>query len=254
MFTDTHAHLNLKEFQEDIKEVYQRAKTAGLDHIIVPGIDLESSEKAYKIAQEFDIISSAAGYHPNYIQNANIENLQSLVNLISKPEVVAIGEIGLDYYRQTVEPSEQTRVFEYLLSIATQEAKPVIIHSRAAEEDVINLLQIYKPDGLRGVWHCFEGDWALAERILDLGFFIGFTGNITYSKNKELSEVITKTPLDKILIETDAPYLPPQPFRGQRNEPAYVVEVARKIGELKNIAIEVVGQTTTENAIKLFNL
>ncbi|MFA4930342.1 MAG: TatD family hydrolase [Patescibacteria group bacterium] len=254
MYTDTHCHLNTIEFENDIKEIISRAKRAEVNQIIVPGIDLKSSKAAYTLAQNFDIISSAAGYHPNYIQTASIENLGELVELISKPEIVAVGEIGLDYYRQTTNVEEQRKIFQYLLSIASQEAKPAIIHSRAAEEDVLSILQVYKPDGLRGVWHCFEGDRALATRILDLGFYIGFTGNITYSDHQDINEVIKNIPLDRILIETDAPYLTPTPYRGKKNEPAYVVEVARKIGDIKNIAIEVVAQTTTENAIKLFNL
>ncbi|MBU0647651.1 TatD family hydrolase [Patescibacteria group bacterium] len=253
-FIDTHSHLNLPEFSGEIKEVISRAKEAGLSHIIVPGIDLATSKLAYGLANEFDIIYPAAGFHPNHIQNADIASMEKIAELISKPEIVAIGEIGLDYYRNTTDPAEQRKIFQYLLSLASSEAKPVIIHSRASDDDVLEILNMYKSEKIRGVWHCFESSWETASRILDLGFYLGFTGNITYSKNEELIEVVQKTPLEKIVIETDSPYLAPLPYRGQQNEPGYVVEVARKISEIKNAALEVIAQTTTENAVQLFNL
>lgn len=254
MYIDTHCHLNLPEFRNDLKETIKRAESAQVTHIIVPGIDLETSQLTYNMGRESSIVQAAVGLHPNNIKDANVDNLEAIAELASRPEVVAIGEIGLDYFRNTSLADEQRKTLQYLLSIAIEEAKPVLLHARAASDEMLEILRVYRPDGLRGVWHCFEGNWDLAKQILDIGFFIGLTGNITYSDKEDVKEVITNAPLDQILIETDAPYLPPNPYRGQRNEPAFVVEVARKIAETKNITPEEVGEITSHNAIKLFNL
>ncbi len=253
MFIDSHCHLNLAQYP-DIKDVIHRAQDAGLTHIINPGIDLVSSLAAFELTKKYNMVVAAAGFHPNNIESADIESLQTLAELIAKPEIVAVGEIGLDYYRNSNTIEMQRKIFQQLLSIASQEAKPVIIHARAAADDVLEILNLYRSEGIRGAWHCYEGGWDLAQRILDFGLYIGFTGNITYTSDEKILETIRQVPLDKILIETDTPYLTPVPYRGQINEPAFVVEVARKIAELKNITIEEVGKITSENAIKLFNL
>jgi TatD DNase family protein len=257
MYIDTHCHLNLSEFENEIKDIKATARKAGISNIIVPGVDLDSSLVGYYLAKDDSMIHAAVGFHPNYIQNATLQNIQEITQLIPKNEVVAIGEIGLDYYRHQDSAGQQVQIFEQMLSLSCQEAKPVIIHSRSAATDTLELLNLYKKDGLRGVWHCFEGDWELAEKVLDLGMYLGFCGNITYNdKNAkpDIYEVIKKAPLDKILIETDSPYLTPEPYRGQRNEPAFVVEIAREIGNLRNLTMEEIGLQTSANAVKLFNL
>ncbi len=255
MYIDTHCHLNLPEFIDDYKDVKQRAKQAEVNHVIVPGIDLETSLVAFQMAKEDSLIHAAAGIHPNNIQNASLQNIDELAKLIPRNEIVAVGEIGLDYYRHQELSVQQNQIFEQLLSIACQEAKPVIIHSRSATDDTLSILNLFKSEGIRGVWHCYEGDRELATKILDLGFCIGFTGNITYNLDDEnIIEVIKQIPLENILIETDAPYLAPVPFRGQRNEPAFVVEIARRIADIRGLEIEAVAQATSNNAIKLFNL
>lgn len=254
MYIDTHCHLNLPEFKDDLKETIHRAEQAQVTHILVPGINLESSQLAHKMGRESSVIQPAVGLHPNNIQEASVDTLQEIAELASHPEVVAIGEIGLDYFRNASLANEQRKTLQYFFSIAIQEAKPVLLHARAASEEMLEILRVYKPDGLRGVWHCFEGDWTLAKQILDLGFYLGFTGNITYGDKEDVKEVLMNVPLDQILIETDAPYLAPNPFRGQRNEPAFVVEVARRIAEYRGITVEEIGEETSANAIKLFNL
>lgn len=255
MFIDTHCHLNLPEFELQLKDVIDRARKGGIQGIIVPGIDLETSLISFQMAKNDSLIHAAAGIHPNHIQNASLQNIDELTKLIPRNEIVAVGEIGLDYYRHQEMADQQMQIFEQLLSIACQEAKPVIVHSRSATNDTLSLLNLFKPEGLRGVWHCFEGDRELAAKILDLGFLIGFTGNITYNVDDEtIIEVIKHIPSDRILIETDAPYLAPVPFRGQQNEPAFVSEVARRIADIKKVPIEQIAAETTENAIKLFNL
>lgn len=255
MFIDTHCHLNLTEFSGQTKDVIDRAKLAQIQSIIVPGIDLETSLVAFQMSKNDSTIHATAGIHPNHVQNASLQNMNELTKLIPRNEIVAVGEIGLDYYRHQEMSSQQLQIFEQLLSIACQEAKPVIIHSRSATNDTLSMLNLFKPEGLRGVWHCFEGDWELASKLLDLGLLIGFTGNITYNLDDEsIAEVIKNIPSDRILIETDSPFLAPVPHRGHQNEPAFVVEVARRIADIKGLTIEEVAEFTTSNAIKLFNL
>ncbi len=253
MFIDSHCHINLAQYP-DIKDVIKRAKEANVTHVINPGIDLASSISAFEMAKSNDLIFAAAGVHPNNVDSASIENMQALAELIAHPEIVAVGEIGLDYHRNSNTIENQRKIFQQLISIASQEAKPIIVHARGASDDVMEILSLYKSEGIRGVWHCFEGDWGLAQRILDLGFYIGFTGSITYTSDENILDTIRQTPIDRILLETDTPYLTPVPYRGQINEPSFVVEVARKISELKDMPIEEVGKNTSENAIKLFNL
>lgn len=254
MYIDSHCHLNYPDFLIDQSEVIKAADEAGVKHIIVPGTNLETSQSACALAKDKPNIHAAVGYHPNDLKTASLENLQQIAQLAARPEVVAIGEVGLDYYRNSGSLDDQRKVLQYFLSIAAQEKKPVIIHARAAADDVLDMLYIFKNENLTGVWHCFEGDWNLANRVLDLGFYLGFTGNITFSPEQEIHEVIKNIPLERILIETDAPFLAPTPHRGQRNQPAFVVEVARKIADLTGNSIEEVGKTTANNAIKLFNL
>jgi len=252
MFFDTHCHLNLLE--GETKEYIKQAVAAKVDKIIVPGIDLPSSKLAISLAREYQEIYAAAGFHPNYLQNADLENIEQLNQLIAGPEVVAVGEIGLDFYRRSDNDAEQTRVFEHFCSIATQEAKPVIVHSRAADDLTLDILRLFRSDGLRGVWHCFQGNWELASQVLDLGFYLGFTGSITFSSEPSILEVVSKMPLDQMLIETDAPYLAPVPHRGKTNQPAYLPEVARFLADLRQTSIEDIAQSTTMNAAKLFNI
>lgn len=252
MFIDTHCHLNLLE--GDSKEIIKEAVAAGVEKIIVPGIDVPSSKKALSLAREFSEVSAAVGFHPNYLQTADLENIQQINDLVVYPEVVAVGEIGLDYYRQKDNRLEQTRIFEHYCSIASQEAKPVIIHSRAADEDTLDIIRLFKSDGIRGVWHCFQGDWELARKIIDLGFYLGFTGSISFTGEPSILEVVAKVPVDKILIETDSPYLAPIPHRGKTNQPAYLTEVARYAAEIRNTDIIQLADQTTNNAMTLFNL
>jgi len=257
MYIDSHCHLNLPELENERQDILARAKQADISHVIIPGVDLDSSLIAFHLAKDDPMLYAAVGFHPNYVQNATLQNVQELAALMPKHEIVAIGEIGLDYYRHQDFASQQVQIFEQMLSLSCQEAKPVIIHSRSAAVDTLELLNLFKNEGVRGVWHCFDGDWELAAKVLDLGLYLGFCGNITYkdkATKPEIFEVIQKAPLDRILIETDAPYLTPEPYRGQRNEPAFVVEIARRIAALKEISIEDVGQQTSANATKLFNL
>lgn len=252
MLIDTHCHLNLLE--GDTKDIIRDAVAAGVEKIIVPSIDVLSSKNALAMAKEYPEVYAAVGFHPNYLHTADLENIELINQLAVYPEVVAIGEIGLDFYREKDNTVEQTRIFEHFCSIATQEAKPVIVHSRAADDATLDILRLFQGDGLRGVWHCYQGDMGLAEKILNLGFYIGFTGSITFSDDPEITEVIAQIPSDRILIETDAPYLAPIPHRGKTNQPAFLVEVARRAAAIRGLEIEKLAEITTANAVKLFNL
>ncbi len=237
-----------------------RAIEAHVERIINVGADLDSSKRALEIARRHPELYATVGLHPHCSLDLNIETRGELVTLANHNKVVAIGEIGLDYYylkrssqfARYPGREEQMFCFEQMLDLALETRLPVIIHNREADADVLAILKSYSTGTLTGVVHCFSGDYDLAEKILDLGFAISFTGNITY-KNPPI-EVIRRIPLGSMMIETDAPYLTPEPYRGKRNEPAYVVEVAKKIALIKKRSLAEVEQDTTRKAQKLFGL
>ncbi len=263
MFIDTHAHLNFKSFASDYKEAIKRAFDADVRSIINVGSNLETSEKAIEIAREFDSANSqspitngniyaAVGLHPIHVKDEEF-NFNKYLDLAKDPKVVAIGETGIDLYHDKSTVDIQRDVFEKSLRIAAQVKKPVILHSRNGEEDLRAWLMGQK-NLPKGVLHCFSGSQEFAEFMLESGFLISFTGIITFSKNPNIEKLIKNIPLEKMMIETDSPYLSPEPYRGKRNEPAYVVEVAKKIAKIKNISLEEVEKTTTLTAKKLFDI
>lgn len=263
MFIDTHSHLNFKAFKIDYAQAIERAFRSDVKKIIIPSSNLETSKKAVKIAKEFESIYAAVGLHPIHIDPSTAlragENFDEaeLLKLAKSKKVIAIGETGLDYYHARAHDRTnaelQKEVFGKHLKLASRLNLPVIIHSREAGDDILSILTGQNPLP-RGVFHCFSENWQFAQVILEMGFYFSFTGIITFTKNQETFEVIKNTPLEKILIETDSPYMTPESHRGERNEPAYVVEVAKKIAELKKIPIEKVADQTTKNAIELFKI
>lgn len=252
MFIDTHAHLNFKAFNADWSEAIERAKVANVGAIINVGSNLATSEKAIEIAQKSENVFAAIGLHPIHVADENFDEEKFLV-LSKNKKVVAIGEIGLDYYYNKANALQQKEILQKSIKLAQIVSKPVVLHSREAGEDLLSVLMTESPLP-RGVMHCFSEDWHFAKIVLEMGFYISFTGLITFSKNEKTFEVIKNTPLERILIETDCPYMTPGKYRGQRNEPAYVVEVACKIAELKKIPLSRVESQTTQNAIELFKL
>ena len=229
-----------------------RAQKAGVEKIIIVGSNLETSTKALEIAKNYDCVFAAVGLHPIHTLDEKFDEA-SFLKLAKEKNVVAIGETGLDYYHGRTNISDQQAVFLKHLGLANVVNKPVILHSRDAGQDMLSILMTQTPLP-RGVFHCFSEDWQFAKVILDLGFYISFTGIITFSKNYDNLEVVKNMPLGKIMIETDSPFLTPEPHRGKRNEPAYVIEVAKKIAELRKIPVEEVEHQTTQNAIELFKL
>lgn len=231
-----------------------RAAEAGVGRLIVPAIDLDNTRAVLALAEQFEGIYAAVGVHPNSAAGWQDDWLDELRDFARHRKVVAIGEIGLDYYWDKTPADMQRRAFFLQLVLAAELALPVIIHNREASTDVIEQLAASPLNGSErpGVLHSFSGDWAMAEAALEMGFYLGFTGPLTYKKADQLREIAARVPLDRILIETDSPYLTPQPFRGRRNEPAYVRMVAERLADLRGLSLEDIAQITTANAERLF--
>ncbi|MGE5364237.1 MAG: TatD family hydrolase [Bacteroidota bacterium] len=254
MFVDTHAHLFYKDFDNQIDEVLQRAKDAGVDSIVVPGTDIDSSYKAIRLAEKYEMIYAAVGVHPLDSKDWTSAMLDELFKMAEHEKVVAVGEIGLDYYYDYSPKDVQLRAFEAQLELALQEGLPVIIHNRDAGEDVMRIIRGYGSTSLRAQFHCFAGSLEDARELIRMNHLISFTGNITYKKSEIQHEILRNIQVEDLLLETDCPYMAPVPFRGKTNEPAYVRHAAEKIAELQNISIENVGQATSYNAFSLFGI
>lgn len=257
---DTHAHLDFRQFDDDRDAVLARAWQAGVTAIVTIGIDLKTSRAAVALAEADERIYATVGFHPHDAKRADDAALAELRDLARHPRVVAIGEIGLDFYRDRSPRDVQRRVFRQQLHIAAELDKPVVVHDREAHAETLDILRQWiaasrpEPAEYQGVLHCFSGDLALAQAVIELGFFIGVDGPVTYRNAHQLPAIVRALPLDRLLIETDAPFLTPHPHRGQRNEPAYVRLVAEKIADLKNLSPKEVAQATTANAQTLFRL
>ena len=256
---DTHAHLNFEEFDNDREEVIRRFFDGGGEKIINVGCDLKSSRESYELALKYKNIFAAVGVHPHDADTVDEYNLKKIKELTGHRKVIAVGEIGLDYFRNLSPREKQIEAFKLQLELAEDCQMPVIIHCRDACGDLLNVLKERKTSNWRGVIHCFNADWETAEKFLELGFYLGFTGIITYGKAKlaeesEIYKAVKNTPLNKILIETDCPYLTPVPKRGQRNEPLFVKYTAEKIAEIKKIGFNEIEKQTSRNAVKLFGI
>ena len=256
---DTHAHLNFKEFNNDREKVIERFFAGGGEKIINVGCDLKSSQESYELALKNENIFAAAGIHPHDADTASKYNLKKIEELAKHYKVIAVGEIGLDYFRNLSPREKQIEAFKRQLELAENHQMPIIIHCRDAYNDLLDILKKYKTSDWRGVIHCFNASRETAEEFLKLGFYVGFTGIITYYKNKlaeepEIYKAIKSVPLNKILIETDCPYLAPVPERGRRNEPLFVRYVAEKIAEIKKIGFNEIEKVTSQNAVELFGI
>ncbi|GIV21751.1 MAG: hydrolase TatD [Armatimonadota bacterium] len=251
IWTDTHCHLNHPDFASDASHVWNRAREAGVHHAIVVGYDLASSESALQVAADFDGCWASVGIHPHDAVHCDENALLRLRQLASQPRVVAIGEIGLDYYRDLSPKDAQRYALEQQIQIALQLRLPVIIHCRDAYDDLLDILSQYP---LRGVLHCFSGEPRHAQRAVEMGWYLGIGGVVTFKNAHTLREVIQQTPLENLILETDAPYLAPMPYRGKRNEPAYIPLIAEIVASLKNVPLEELATVTTQNARCLFSL
>jgi TatD DNase family protein len=259
---DTHCHLDFSAFENDRLEVLERAKKAGLTRIINPGINISTSFEAVNLSEKYPEVYAAVGIHPNDATSWNEGSFDQINNLTKHPKVVAIGEIGLDYYRDQAPRELQRQLFREQLRLAKQNNLPVIIHSRQASSDILSILIEWIADlktnhprlALRpGVLHSFSGDLDTAWQAIELNFKIGITGPVTFHNASKLQQIVTAIPLTHLLVETDAPFLTPHPHRGLRNEPAYVRLVIDKIAELHKQPFTLVAETITQNATMLFN-
>ncbi len=255
---DTHAHLDMEEFDQDREEVIARAIKAGLNNIVTVGIDLESSKKAIELAKKYQQIMAAVGVHPNDSSSFKKEDIVTLEEMAKNSEVVAIGETGLDFYRKYTPHDKQIEVLKWQLDLAVEMKLPIIIHCRQAEKDMIGILREWtlknksRFEQSPGVIHCFNGDANVAQQYLDMGFYLSVGGYIGYPASRNSYNTIQTIPLDRLLIETDAPFLPPQTYRGKRNEPAYVAITAGVLANIIRVPPETIARVTTENALRLF--
>jgi TatD DNase family protein len=261
VIVDTHCHLDLNSFDEDRDQVIDRARESGVTRILNPGINLDSSQSAVKLAEKYAEVYAAVGVHPNDGLSWGVGTKSRLHDLAAHPKVVAIGEIGLDYYRDHTPHELQKRIFQEQLDLAAEVNLPVVIHTRQSLTDVFEILRDWRREladsqnklvEYPGVLHSFSGDWQAAEQTISLNFFIGITGPVTFRNAKDLQDLVIRLPLENLLTETDAPFLSPHPFRGQRNEPGRVKLVAEKIAELQQAAYNTVTKITTANAANLF--
>lgn len=257
---DTHCHLNFNSYADDRQAVLRRARAAGVDRVIIPAIDLESCQQALALADCHTGWYCAVGIHPNSCGDFKPSHLTRLRGWARHKLAVAIGEIGLDYYRDTCPPAKQRRALERQLELAAELRLPVILHNRESSADLIAMLDAWAPSappdlqGRLGVLHSFSGSADLAQRALELGFYLGFTGPITYKNADQLRAVAAATPADRILIETDGPFLAPQQQRGKRNEPSYVRYVNERLADVKGWSVAAMARQTTVNAERLFGL
>lgn len=254
MLIDTHAHLQDKELKPNIEKILLRAQQADVEHIICVGYDLESSYEAVDLARRYSQIYAVIGIHPHDARNFNESIQAKLFNLAKEPKVVAIGEIGLDFYRDLSPRDLQKRAFVEQIKMAQELNKPIVIHDRDAHQDVMDIIKQEKAGRYEGVMHCYSGHFPMALELIKQGFYISFAGPLTFKNNKKAHEVATKLPLEKILIETDCPYLTPEPFRGKLNEPAHVKYVAEKLGQIRNKSLLEIAYLTNLNARKLFKI
>ncbi|MBO9604408.1 MAG: TatD family hydrolase [Paenibacillaceae bacterium] len=254
MLTDTHTHMNASAFDEDRDEVIRRALESGVTRIVNIGFNRETIPTSLALAERYDFVYTAVGWHPQDAIDMREGDLEWIASLCKHEKVVAIGEIGLDYYWDTSPKDVQQRVFREQIRLARQVGKPIVIHNRDAHQDVVAILREEKADEVGGIMHCFSGSWETAKLCLDLGFHISFGGPITYKNAKQPKEVLAQVPLDRLLLETDAPYLTPHPYRGKRNETSYVRLVAEAAAEIRGMTLEEIAAVTTANAIRLLGM
>ncbi len=245
---DTHSHINFEEYKENFEGFLQQIKEADVEKVIIPGVDSSTFKEISDLTEQYEMLYCAIGTHPSEAKSYKKEEMLPYLN---NKKTVAIGEIGLDYYWETETKELQKKIFNSQLEIAQEYKMPVLIHDREAHQDTFDILQDYKLKDV--VFHCFSGNLEFAKKCLDKGYYIAIGGVVTFKNAKDLKETAKYTPLDKILLETDAPYLAPVPYRGKLNTPEYLIYIAQEIANLKNINVEEVKTQTTLNAKRIFN-
>jgi len=244
----------MRRFDRDRDHVIERALSAGVRGIITIGIDANSSLDAAGLAEVYPCVFAAAGIHPHNADKSTFHDLKELRLLAKRKKVVAIGEIGLDFFRNLSTRKNQIEIFKRQLDMAISLDLPVVIHDRQAHEEVLGILSSFRGNGAKGVIHCFSGDYELAEAFMDLGYSISIPGTVTLKSASQTRDAATRVPLDKMLLETDAPFLTPLPCKGQRNEPSFLIHTARKVAQLRDVPLEELAKRTSQNTYQLFNL
>ena len=254
MLFDTHAHYYDEQYQHDLPETISRAIQNGVGYILTASSDIASSVENITLAQKHSIFYAAVGVHPHNAADLNNSIISALADFAEKPKVVAIGEIGLDYYYDNSPREAQKIWFAKQISLARNVKLPIIVHDRDAHMDTVNMLKSENAKEVGGVLHCFTGSVEMAKQVLDMGFMISIAGPVTFKNTKKLIEVVKYVPEDMLLVETDSPYLTPEPYRGKRNESAYVKLVAEKVAKIKGRSLDYISEITTSNAKRLFGI
>ena len=252
MLIDSHAHLNMPQFDRDRSDVINRAREAGVEWVFTVGTDVASSQQAVELSREHSSVYAIVGIHPHNARDVNAESLRQMGRIARDSRVKAYGEIGLDFYRNLSPPDIQVEGFRRQIRLASDLDLPVVIHDRDAHSETLRILQEEGDGQLRVVMHCFSGDLAMAIRCLDMGFYLSLPGTITFPKADALQEVVREIPLERLMVETDCPFLTPEPFRGKRNEPAYVRYTVERIAQIKGASNEDVALATSRTALEFF--
>lgn len=252
MYIDSHVHLNSDVLYENLDYYIEKAHKQNVSHMIVIGFDQQTNKRAIEIAEKYPNIYATVGYHPTEAKSITTDDFDILKTYLNHDKVVAIGECGLDFHWDKDHEEEQFNVFRTQIELSKETDLPLIIHMRDATEKMFNLLEEYAP--VKGIMHCYTGSAEMAERFLDLGLHISLGGPVTFKNAKTPKEVARVVPLDKLLIETDAPYLTPHPYRGKQNDSSYIPLIAKEIARIKSLPLEKIAQVTSDNALKLFNI
>lgn len=254
MLIDSHAHLEMPEFKKDLEAVIQRAKAARVEYIFTVGTEKKDWKRAVEIADSHPSIYAILGVHPHNAKEINDQTYPTLRGLCRNGKVKAYGEIGLDFFRNLSPRDIQLKRFREQIGLAKELDLPIVIHDREAHRETLEILKSEKAEENGGIIHCFSGDYEMAKACMDMGFYISIPGSITFKNAEGFREIVERIPLESLLVETDAPFLTPEPFRGKRNEPSYVQYTAQRVAEVKRISFEKVAEVTTENALRVYRL
>ena len=254
MLIDSHSHLEMPEFKKDLQEVIQRAKSSGLEYIFTVGTEKKDWNRALEIAHSHPSVYAILGVHPHNAREIDEETYPTLRKLCADDKVRAYGEIGLDFYRNLSPRDIQLKRFREQIVLAKEFRLPIVVHDREAHQETLEILKSERAEEYGGIIHCFSGDYEMAKECIEMGFLISIPGSITYKNAGGFQEVVRQIPLEALLVETDAPFLAPVPFRGKRNEPSYVRYTAQKVAEIKKVPFEKVAEVTTENAVRVYRL
>ena len=254
MLIDSHAHLEMPEFESDLEEVILRAKASGVGYIFTVGTEKKDWQRTLEIAGSHPSVYAILGVHPHNAKEINDQTYGTLRDLCRNEKVKAYGEIGLDFFRNLSPRDIQVERFRQQIGLARDLGLPIIVHDREAHQETLEILESEKGGDHGGIIHCFSGDYEMARKCIDMGFCISVAGSITFNKAARFQEIVKRIPLDDLLVETDAPFLTPVPFRGKRNEPSFVRYTAQKVAEIKNVSFETVAEVTTKNALRVYGL